>query len=46
MNESIRMDGKVCAVIGATSGLGLVTARELESRGVTAVVMGRDLGKA
>jgi NAD(P)-dependent dehydrogenase (short-subunit alcohol dehydrogenase family) len=46
MNEFIRMDGKVCVVTGATSGLGLVTARELAARGATVVVTGRDLAKA
>ncbi len=37
-----RMEGKVCMVTGATSGLGEVTARELARRGATVVLAGRN----
>ena len=40
------MEGKVCMVTGATSGLGEVTARELARRGATVVVVGRNPEKA
>ncbi len=46
MDEFTRMDGRICIVTGATSGLGLVVARELAARGATVVVMGRDPAKA
>ena len=36
------MNGKVCLVTGATSGIGAVTARELARRGATVVLAGRD----
>jgi NAD(P)-dependent dehydrogenase (short-subunit alcohol dehydrogenase family) len=36
------MRDKVCLVTGATSGIGLVTARELVRRGARVVVVGRD----
>ncbi len=36
------MKGKVCLVTGATSGIGLVTARELARCGATVVVVGRN----
>lgn len=36
------MKGKVCMVTGATSGIGLVTARELARRGATVVIVGRN----
>jgi retinol dehydrogenase-12 len=35
------MRGKVCLVTGATSGVGLVTARELARQGATVVIAGR-----
>ncbi len=40
------MQGKVCLVTGATSGIGQVTARELAKRGATVVVVGRSRQKA
>jgi NAD(P)-dependent dehydrogenase (short-subunit alcohol dehydrogenase family) len=39
------MDGKICLITGATSGIGLVTARELAARGATVVLAGRDRAK-
>ena len=39
------MNGKVCLVTGATSGIGAVTARELARRGATVVLAGRDEGR-
>ncbi len=35
------MEGKVCLVTGATSGIGLVTARELARRGARVIGVGR-----
>jgi len=35
------MRGKVCLVTGATSGIGLVTARELARQGATVFIVGR-----
>ncbi len=37
------MHGKVCLVTGATSGIGLVTARELARQGATVFIVGRSL---
>ena len=39
------LDGKVCMVTGATSGIGKVTARELVRLGGHVVMIGRDAGK-
>lgn len=36
------MRGKVCLITGATSGIGLVTARELARRDAHVVIVGRD----
>lgn len=36
---------KVCIVTGATSGLGLATARQLAARGAGVIVVGRDAAK-
>jgi NAD(P)-dependent dehydrogenase (short-subunit alcohol dehydrogenase family) len=40
------LDGKVCLVTGATSGIGLVTARELARRRARVVLIGRDAAKS
>jgi NAD(P)-dependent dehydrogenase (short-subunit alcohol dehydrogenase family) len=40
------MNGKVCVVTGATSGIGEVTARVLAERGATVVMVCRDRAKA
>jgi retinol dehydrogenase-12 len=39
------MDGKVCLITGATSGIGLVTARELARRGARVLLVGRNREK-
>lgn len=39
------MHGKVCLITGATSGIGLVAARELASKGARVVLVGRDPGR-
>jgi NAD(P)-dependent dehydrogenase (short-subunit alcohol dehydrogenase family) len=40
------MQGKVCLVTGATSGIGLVTARELARRGARVIIVGRSPERA
>ncbi len=40
------MDGKICLVTGATSGIGKVTARALAERGATVIVVGRNPDKS
>ncbi|HLZ21648.1 MAG TPA: SDR family oxidoreductase [Ktedonobacterales bacterium] len=42
VSGSRQMDGRVCVVTGATSGIGYVTARELARRGATVTVVGRN----
>lgn len=39
------MNGKVCLVTGATSGIGRVTARVLAERGAEVIVVGRDAAR-
>src|SRR5690348_7675297 len=36
------MSGRICLITGATSGIGLVTARELAARGATVAIVGRN----
>ncbi len=36
------LDGKICIVTGSTSGIGLVTAKELAKMGATIVLVVRD----
>ncbi len=40
------MNGKICLVTGATSGIGKVTARALAARGATVIVVGRNPDKS
>lgn len=40
------MNGRVCLITGATSGIGLETARELAARGATVALVGRNESKA
>src|SRR5258708_3978113 len=42
MPNSSSMSGKVCLVTGATSGIGLVAARELARQGALVVIVGRN----
>lgn len=42
MSGTLRLNGRVCVVTGATSGIGFVTARELARMGATVAVVGRD----
>jgi NAD(P)-dependent dehydrogenase (short-subunit alcohol dehydrogenase family) len=37
--------GKICVVTGATSGLGLATARQLAARDATVAIVGRNPAK-
>jgi NAD(P)-dependent dehydrogenase (short-subunit alcohol dehydrogenase family) len=43
---SSEMNGRICLITGATSGIGLVTARELAARGATVAIVGRNETKA
>lgn len=45
MRRIATMQGKTCLITGATSGLGLVTARELARRGAQVVLVGRNATK-
>ena len=45
-NPTADMDGKVCLVTGATSGIGEITAAALAARGAQVVVVGRSQQKA
>jgi NAD(P)-dependent dehydrogenase (short-subunit alcohol dehydrogenase family) len=40
------IDGKVCIVTGATSGIGLVTAETLAAKGARVILVGRDQARA
>lgn len=42
MTQTNNMQGKVCLVTGATSGIGEVTARALAQMGATVIAVGRD----
>lgn len=46
MRTTLPMDGKVCLITGATSGIGLVTARVLAERGTTVIIVGRSQAKS
>ncbi|RPD44589.1 SDR family oxidoreductase [Hymenobacter sediminis] len=46
MTASLPLSGKTALVTGATSGIGLVTARELARQGARVIVVGRDADKA
>ena len=40
------MEGKICLITGATSGIGKVTAFELARMGATVVIVARNPGRA
>lgn len=40
--RSDELKGRICLITGATSGIGMVTARELAARGATVALVGRD----
>src|SRR5690242_9086482 len=42
MNDNVNMNGKVCIVTGANSGIGKVTALELARMGARVVMVCRD----
>jgi NAD(P)-dependent dehydrogenase (short-subunit alcohol dehydrogenase family) len=42
LDPNTPMQGKVCLVTGATSGIGAVTARELARRGAHVIIVGRN----
>ncbi|WP_139921503.1 SDR family oxidoreductase [Hymenobacter sp. DG01] len=46
MISSLPLSGKTALVTGATSGIGLVTARELARQGARVILVGRDPDKA
>jgi retinol dehydrogenase 12 len=44
--NAVSMDGRVCVVTGATSGIGRATAAALAGLGAAVVLVGRDRGRA
>ena len=42
MVKDEQMNGKICMVTGATSGIGLYTALELARQGATVIIVSRD----
>ena len=46
MDSSTSMDGKICMVTGATSGLGAATALALARQGAVTIIVGRNPKKA
>lgn len=43
MQQSV--EGKICLITGATSGIGYITARELAAKGMAVTIVGRDQAK-